>query len=142
MASWLFKDFVESSNLGGRANVILEWTLSLPPAAQAKIDAIILTLQGWDGPWPPQYVSARKDCPGILELRIGCKGVQYRPLGFHGPERGQFTLLIGAIEKGGKLEPREACSVAQSRRAIASADTKRTINHAFSADSDQSEDGN
>jgi len=50
-------------------------------------------------------------------------GVQYRPLGCYGPERREFTLLIGAVEKGGKL-PRAALEAAVQRRKIILSDER------------------
>jgi len=51
----------------------------------------------------PQYVSAYKGYPGIEELIIKSGGVQYRPVGCYGLGHRVFTLLIGAIEKNGKI---------------------------------------
>lgn len=37
--------------------------------------------------------------------------VQCRLIGFFGPARREFTLLLVAKEKGGKLIPRTACQI-------------------------------
>jgi hypothetical protein len=37
-------------------------------------------------------------------------------LGCFGPKKDEFTLLIGAIEKGGKLEPINVIETAEQRR--------------------------
>lgn len=50
--------------------------------------------------WPEQYVSALKGWPELIELRIVSAGNQYRPIGFYGPGRHEFALVLGATEKG------------------------------------------
>ena len=119
MGDWKFLDYLRPTGSNDETtlvNEILEWTLQQPKKAQAKIDMIILSLQARPV-WPPQYVSALTGCPGILELRISSFGVEYRPLGCHGPKAKEFTLLIGAIEKGGAL-PKGACETATERRKL------------------------
>jgi hypothetical protein len=66
--------------------------------------------------WPEQYVSALKGFPGLVELRIVADGNQYRPLGFYGPARREFTLVYGAQEKG-KL-PKRVLEAADANRKI------------------------
>ena len=105
MTHWSFEDYQRPTKDGPDAklvNEVLEWTLGLPKKAQAKIDTLIITLQSCPGVWPPQYVS---DCgyADIWEIRAGSSGVQYRPLGFYGPRRKTFTIVIGTIEKGGRI---------------------------------------
>jgi len=122
---WRFLDYV---NARGQ-NEIRDWLVSLPKKAQAKIDNRILTLRAYEGPWPPQYVSALTGYEGIYELRVVASGVQYRPLGFFGPGEREFTLLIGAVEKG-KLS-RSVCETACRRRQEVLADRSRTREHEF-----------
>jgi hypothetical protein len=125
MKCWIFRDYL--SHRG--SNEIREWIDSLPMNAQVKIDRRISYLEATRN-FEPQYVSALKGYDGIYELRIACSGVQYRPLGFYGPERGEFTILIGAVEKDGKLEPRNAAEVAQKRREEVVADRRtRSCEH-------------
>jgi Phage derived protein Gp49-like (DUF891) len=117
MPEWTFRDYQRPTALPGNPlNEILLWTLGLPVKAQAKIDAVILSLQGFRV-WPPQYVS---DCgyEGIWELRIVSGGVQYRPLGCYGPGPRVFTLLIGTIEKGGKIPYGDGESAVQRRERV------------------------
>lgn len=71
------------------------------------------------------------DCDQLLELRREIEGVQYRPIGCHGPGRAEVTLLFGAIEKGGKFVPLTACDIAQNRKARL-AEKGRTCDHDFS----------
>ncbi len=103
---WAFRDFMTKRG----SNVIREWTFTLPIAAQAKFDWFLLMLRV-QKVWPPHYVSSLRGYGGIYELRVGCSGVQYRPLGCYGPGIREFTILHGAVEKGGKL-PRGTCESA------------------------------
>jgi hypothetical protein len=125
MPEWSFRDYLTTNG----TNEIKSWIESLPKAAQAKIDYILLVLRGSRN-WPPQYVSALVDWDDIYEIRVVANGVQYRPLGCYGPERREFTLLIGAVEKGGKL-PRAALEAAVQRRKIILSDRGRTDEHRF-----------
>jgi len=120
MPEWNFFDYQRpSTNGGGKSiliNEILTWTQSLPKKAQAKIDTLILTLSG-SPIWPPQYIS---DCgfPDIWEIRAGNSGVQYRPLGFYGPKSKEFTLVIGTIEKGGKIPKGDGNTAVERRKRV------------------------
>ena len=97
--------------------------------AKAKINARILALQGFPI-FPEQYISAYTGWPGLLELRIVSGGVQYRPLGYYGPGRGQFSILVGGIEKG-KI-PIQLLEVADERRKVVNNDQRRVRRHVFS----------
>jgi len=125
MSRWIFRDYLTERG----ENVIRQWLDSLPKQARVKIDYRVLLLQGIDR-WPEQYVSALRGCDDIYELRIVANGVQYRPLGCYGPARGEFTLLLGAIEKGKKL-PRSTCETASQRRVIVLANRGRSRGHEF-----------
>jgi hypothetical protein len=125
-SEWAFRDFLDTRGL----NVVREWVHTLPTAAQAKIDTIVLLLQGRKV-WPPQYVSKLRGFAGIWEIRICSCGVQYRPLGCYGPRQKQFTILIGSVEKGGKL-PKGDCEAAVERRKIIFEYEERTCEHDFS----------
>lgn len=126
MGSWVILDYVEADG----TSAIRVWIDSLRTGAQVKIDTILRHLQATPV-WPAQYVSARRDCSGIFEVRVVSAGVQYRPLGYFGPGRHEFTLLMGAIEKGGELEPREFCQVATRRRETVNGDRNRAIPHRY-----------
>lgn len=126
MGWWTILDYLAADG----TNEIRSWLDRLPTAAQVRIDARIGYLQ-ITRVWPPQYISARRDCQGIYELKIVSSGVQYRPLGFYGPERREFTLLMGAIEKGGRVEPRDFCDIALERRKIVNDDRSRIVPHRF-----------
>jgi Phage derived protein Gp49-like (DUF891) len=126
MERWTFFDFLSERG----ENEIHRWLNSgMPKAAKAKINARIAALQGFPI-FPEQYVSAFAGWPGLLELRIVSGGVQYRPLGYYGPGRGQFSILVGGVEKG-KL-PTRLLEVANERRTIVNNDPSRVCRHDFS----------
>jgi len=123
MPVWTFCDYLDERG----SNPIRAWLDSLPIEAEAKVAARIRYLRGTMN-WPPPYISAMKGQAGLMELRIVSSGVQYRPLGFHGPGRFQFTLVHGVVEKGGKL-PRSALDVAANRIKIVRMDPRRSCEH-------------
>jgi hypothetical protein len=125
MDSWTFFDFFSERG----ENEIHRWLGKIPKAAKAKINARIAALQGFPI-FPEQYISAYNGWPGVFELRIVSAGVQYRPLGFYGPSRGQFSLLVGGVEKG-KL-PKQLLEVANERRTLVINQPSRVRRHDFS----------
>ena len=126
---WTFYDFLD----GRGVNLIRQWLDVLPDKARAKIDTRILFMRAIPV-WPEQYVSAIKGWPELVELRIVSAGSQYRPLGFYGPQRREFTVVLGAIEKG-KL-PRRVLEAADENRKIVLADASRICEHQFDKGTD------
>jgi len=120
---WTFYDFLD----GRGVNLIRQWLDVLPRKACAKINTRILFMRAIPV-WPEQYVSSIKGWPDLVELRVVSAGTQYRPLGFYSPNR-QFTLVLGAIEKG-KL-PSRILENADENRKIVLADPSRTCEHQF-----------
>lgn len=101
----------------------------VPKLAKAKINGRISALQGFPI-FPEQYFSAYKGWDDLYELRAVYANVQYRPFGFYGPNRKQFSLLIGGIEKG--KVPRRLLEAANDRRKSVISDPKRVRVHDFS----------
>jgi len=130
---WKFNDFLDGRGL----NLIRQWLDSLPDKARAKINTRILFMQAM-AIWPEQYVSAIKGWPGLVELRVASTGDQYRPLGFYGPERREFTLVLGAIEKG-KLPARILEAADGNRRIVLTTGRARISGHQFDEAEDASE---
>lgn len=128
---WTFFDFVTIRGSGEITNEIHEWLNSndVTVLAKAKINAILISLQGFPV-IPEQYISSYKGWDDVYELRIVSSGVQYRPFGFYGPGRRQFTLLVGSTEKG--KVPKSTLRVADERRKIALANPRRILPHNFS----------
>jgi hypothetical protein len=127
MDGWTFFDFLNARG----ENEILTWLNSseVPKEAKAKINARIITLQGFPI-FPEQYFSAYTGWDDIYELRVVYGNVQYRPFGFYGPSRKQFCLVVGGLEKG--KVPKSLLKIAEARRKIVIANPSQTCRHDFS----------
>ena len=104
MNYWVFKVFIKDSG----QNVIKKWLKKYPLDIKAGIERrfrYLRTLATWD---KRPHSAKRKGSDYIYEIIIKLRGNQYRPLGFFGPNDGEFTLLIGAVEKDQGLEPKDA----------------------------------
>lgn len=106
---WQFKNFVSERG----ENHIRSWINTLPKKVRFKIDARIKYLQTVEELKYP-YVEKWKGADDLYEVRVVFSGVMYRMLGCY-EEGKEFVLLIGAIEKGGQLEPRSAVTAAITR---------------------------
>jgi hypothetical protein len=115
MVLWVVKCFLSEH---GR-DVIDEWYCALSASAQRKFDTILEHLR--DTPhtqWSTHLVYPLADSDGIFEIRFKIRNVLYRPLGFFGPDRGEFTLLVPAREQGNDFVPRNAKTLAEERKNI------------------------
>ena len=122
MALWTFKCFLSQS---GR-DLIDDWYTGLPVKAQAKFDSLIEHFR--DNPhhrWGSNYFKSLVGYEGIFEIRFQILNVVYRPLGYFGPHRNDFTFLIGAREQGDDWVPANAPAIAVQRRAIITMDENR-----------------
>lgn len=113
MKIWNFKVFIAEKG----SNEIDAWLNDLPPGAKAKIKKRITYLEITKR-WGRPYAAKLKGTNNIWEIRVGFDNIQYRPLGCFGPKDGEFTLLIGATEKGGRFEPVHAIKTAEKRRSL------------------------
>jgi Phage derived protein Gp49-like (DUF891) len=123
MESWIIRCYLDD-----RGNDVIDAWLSGKPQ---KVLAKFLDRMGglrdqpqhrWNGTRTKQLTGYE----GLVEVRFKAAKVQYRPIGFFGPGRMEFTLLVGAIEKGGEFIPKNAPDVAQERKAIVIAQPERT----------------
>jgi hypothetical protein len=99
-----------------------EWVDGQPDKrARVRIDEFIRGLQGvreWQFPDTRQL---HGPCDGLVELRICCNKVEYRPLGFYASGY-RFVLVFGALEKGrgrkakSNFDPPTACRTALERK--------------------------
>lgn len=109
-------------------NDFKHWTKRLQPTQRGKLRAKLdMLFQHGDGLFPELLTGT--DTPGILKLRV--KGnVQLRPMLCKGPVSidAEYTLLMGAKEIGGVLDPANADATADQRKSavIAAPDTRRT----------------
>jgi hypothetical protein len=122
---WTFYDFLD----GRGVNLIRQWLDGLPAKARAKIDIRLLHMRA-KTVWPEPWVSALTDWPKLIELRIGASGDAYRPLGFYGPERREFTIVLGAMEKG-KLPTRVLEVADDNRKLVLATSRTRICGHEF-----------
>ena len=124
---WEFFDYVSA---GGRNN-IREWLDGLPLSVQFDIDARIRFLEVTKEFSRTHVKPLRGDCKGLMELRVKSNKVQYRPLCFYGPKDRQITILLGAIEKGDRFVPKNACKTALKRKSVVNSDRSRYCKHRF-----------
>lgn len=122
MTCYVFKTFITE----GGDHVFDLWYRTLLPEAQAKFDTRIEYLR--DTPahqWNPKCAKHLTDSDGIYEIRFHADRIQYRPLGFFGPKRQDFTLAFPATEKGDKFVPKDAIEHAETRKKIVLKDHQR-----------------
>jgi hypothetical protein len=95
-----------------------QWYASLSEENRAKVHRRLSQLRQWpiQGWKHPYFHALHGECAGLGEMRIKLDRVQWRPIGFFGPARSEFTILLIAKEKGGRFAPRDACSIAQKRK--------------------------
>ena len=120
---WTFLDLVDEHGV----NVIRDWLANeVAQAHQAKVGARLearidhlskVPIQDWKRPQVARLAGPEWD--EIWEIRFKVRDVQYRPLLFFGPEEREVTLLMGAIERGGRILPREAPTTTRDRKALA-----------------------
>lgn len=111
MAYWTIKIFITPRG----DNEIHDWLNAQGPKVRAKADKIIRHLE-IEREWRRPYFDKFQGHEKLHEIRINCFGNEYRLIGCYGPERKDFTILIGAIEKNiGKYEPRSVLEIAEER---------------------------
>jgi hypothetical protein len=130
MKYWRFLDYVS-----GDTNPIHDWLHQQGPDVWARVNALIRNLEIRPQLERPDVGLLRKPpCKGegLIELILKINRVQYRPIGWYGPHKGAITLLAGAIEKGGKFEPRNVEHTAIRRKQAIIADRRHVKDHDFS----------
>lgn len=122
MRLWTFKCFLSEKG----SDLFDLWYEGQSDAAKAKLDVIVEHFR--DKPhtkWGGNYFFPLTGYDGIFEIKFRVANVLYRPLGCFGPERMQFTFLIGANEQGDEFVPLGAPEIAVQRRKILEADKGR-----------------
>lgn len=122
MPLWTFKCFLSQSG----EDLFDAWYQAQSDAAQAKLDVIVAHFR--DKPhtkWGGNYFYPLTGYSGIFEIKFRVANVVYRPLGCFGPDRMDFTFLIGAREQGDEFLPQNAPDIAVKRMAIIQADRTR-----------------
>ena len=112
------KEWIASLDRGAR---VKEWIASLDRGAQVEVKAALNTqlriLAARERLGRPDVGFMRRECKGLLEIVLTVGNVEYRPLAYYGPDtrKRQVTILRGAIEKDGRLQPPTACATALRR---------------------------
>lgn len=123
---WTFKDLLLASG----ENVVRLWLNEQPLKARLKIDAVLRNLRVSERLRPP-FVKKLGGYEQVFEIVVDSFNVQYRPLGGYGPDKGQFTLVMGAIEQSGRIQPPNAFDTAASRLEMVANGTLRVTDHDY-----------
>lgn len=76
-----------------------------------------LDKESWQRPHVAKLSKASKgEFRDYYEIRFKADNVQQRPIGYFGPKKDEFTILIWVIEKGGKFVPHSWRKKADSAR--------------------------
>jgi hypothetical protein len=112
MGRWKLYDYVDERGV----NSFEEWSNRLEKKELARLNSKLDMLRT-EPALPPQLLAGPLEGVPIYKLRINGR-VALRPMLCKGPvdKDGEFTLLLGAVERDGKLVPGNAVSQAESRR--------------------------
>jgi hypothetical protein len=121
---WTIRSYVSP----GGNDLVRKWHDAQSFAVQAAFDTVVLfLLQSSFEEWRrPEFATLKGKYAKLGELRFDVRNVEYRPLGFFGPCRSEFTILIGATKKGRVYNPRSALDTALSRCKEVLIDPERT----------------
>lgn len=113
MPLWTFRTYVSPQG----EEEVTAWYVGQTPTVRAAFDQRLRTLaqmkpQEWREPYSKQLEG---ECDGLVEIRFKADRVQYRPLGFYGPLRMEFTITLIAREIGNRFVPGDACQTALAR---------------------------
>jgi len=127
---WEFRCYVNSAG----SNEIRTWFDLQPKAVQGKFISRLQTLRQLAPElWVPKpFRWLRYECAGLGEIRFEVRNVQHRPLGFRTDLT--FTMVLCAIEKGGKFVPHNACATGLARKNEVQSDAERSCPHDFILD--------
>jgi hypothetical protein len=115
MGHWIFRTYVSPQG----EEEVTTWYAAQTPTTQAAFDQRLhnlwqMTPQEWREPYTKTLEGS---CEGLVEIRFKADRVQQRPLGFYGPGRMEFAIVLMAREIGDRFEPRNACEIALARKA-------------------------
>jgi hypothetical protein len=118
--AWTFLEYVGANGRG----VIRDWFNTLPHGTRQRVAVAVDTLveeleildcDAFDRSHGVGQL--RHQCADYFELIVRVDKVQYRPIGYYGPDRREFTLLGMSTEKGGVLVNDRDCAKVKQRRA-------------------------
>ena len=122
---WAFKDLCD-----GRKNLIREWLDAQPEKVRHKFDQTLRNLQLVERMKPP-FMKKIHGHKNVFEVVITVNKVQYRPLGGYGPERSEFTFVMGAIEHNDNIRPPGAFQTAEGLIADVNNKTRGICDHVY-----------
>ena len=127
MSRYTLYDYLDSRGL----NDFESWSKSLEKGYLARLNRQLKALED-NGPdlIPGMLFGPITGYRHIYKLKIGHK-LALRPLLCRGPlnNDSEFTLLLGAIEKGWKWDPRNAPEIAEARRVEIINNPRRRCGH-------------
>lgn len=108
--NWRFFQAISAKGKG----VVDEWLENASVRAEIKfMERSRHLMQMPHGSWVENWAKKlHGNCDGLVEIRFKVDGVQQRPLGFFGPGKGEFTILLMATERNNRFVPKNACSTA------------------------------
>ena len=127
MSTWRLYDYLDAH---GRNDFQL-WSSRLQKPDRAKLSQKLRMLETVGPDLPPQLLAGPiKHHAHIYKIKIN-GSVALRPLLCKGPihNEEEFTLLMGAVERGWKWEPADAPSTAETRRQEIIDNHGRRCNH-------------
>ncbi len=93
-----------------------DWQKGIPKKARYKLRWVMNYMKVTETWTNTKYFKLLSD--GVGEIRFEIHNRQFRPLGCYGPGKREFTILIGAEEKGNRLKPPGVLETAKERREL------------------------
>jgi len=126
----LFYDYIDTNGV----NVIKDWLDGLDLRAKAKLNTRLNALEYMNRTeWcMPMTKVLKGDKDGLIAVRAEHNRIQYRLLGYDGPNRGEFTLLACGNERNNRYIPLDIGRKAFERiEAVAEDPVTRRRRHDF-----------
>ena len=132
---WTFYDYVDEKG----QNLINLWLNNEGKRAKATLNSRIMILESIPpGKWTrPRVDTLSDECAGLFEIRAEKSRVQYRLLGFHGPEERCPTLAIGIIKPGKKVRIEDCKAALDIKKIVEAQPSKRRVVHDFDEEKEQ-----
>ncbi|MEW6687557.1 MAG: hypothetical protein AB1452_00570 [Pseudomonadota bacterium] len=111
--AWQFRTFVSPTGRNDVQQAVDEARPEVLEQFQVRVRHLANT-QKID--WHEPEAKKLKGVADIYEIRFKAERRQHRPLGFFGPQAGQFTILVWAEKKQDVYKPADAINTASKRR--------------------------
>ena len=127
----LFYDYIDMDGV----NIVKAWLDHVEPEAKAKLTTKLNSLEQLDRTeWGRTIITEvlKGDKKGLIAVRVKHRGIEYRLLGYDGPNRGEFTLLTCGWERNNRYTPLDMGTKAFERKAAVEANhLARRVRHDF-----------